>query len=90
MPWRIIVFIAIFAVFMVFVVYNLENKCDISFGFATLKDVPIFITIFVSFVFGLFCGIPLVKHFNKKKEIKKDDGGPPPSPPPPDGNKNAA
>ena len=86
MSWRIIVFVAIFAIFLVFVVFNLENKCEISFGFGVLKDVPIFITIFASFVLGLFSGIPLAQHFKKRKEIMKDDG----PPPPPDGKMNAA
>ena len=74
MPWRLIVFIAIFAVFMVFVVFNLENRCDISFGFAKFDQVPVFITIFVSFIFGFFCALPLIVHFMKKKKgsIEKD------------------
>jgi len=84
-PWRLIIFVAIFAVFLVFISFNLENKCDISFGFAalTLKAVPVFITIFSSFVLGLFCAIPLVVHIKKRREDrpltarkkKKNDGG---------------
>ena len=81
-PWRLIIFVAIFAVFLVFISFNLENKCDISFGFAALKEVPVFITIFSSFVLGLFCAIPLVVHIKKKREgqpladrkKKKNDG----------------
>jgi uncharacterized integral membrane protein len=93
MPWRLIVFVIVFAVFMVFIAFNLENKCDISFGFAKIPDVPVFITIFTSFVLGLFCGIPLILHFKKEKEkgkvekvnkTKKSNSGNPP-----DGNLNA-
>ena len=71
MPWRLIVFIAVFAVFLVFIAFNLENKCDISFGFAKLSDVPVFITIFTSFVLGLLCALPLVFHIKKRKELFK-------------------
>ena len=67
-PWRLIIFIAVFAVFLVFISFNLENKCDISFGFAKLTEVPVFITIFFSFVIGLLCAIPLVIFIKKRKE----------------------
>ena len=89
MPWRLIIFVAIFTVFMVFVMFNLENRCDISFGFAKISDVPVFITIFTSFILGLSCAIPLVLHFKKRKEAlditKKDE-----STDPPDGKENVA
>ena len=74
-PWRLIIFIAIFAVFLVFISFNLENKCDINFGFAALKDVPVFITIFSSFVLGLFCAIPLVVHIKKRRDERSLTGG---------------
>ena len=80
MPWRLIIFIAIFAVFLVFVSLNLEleNRCDINFGFAKLENVPVFVTIFVSFVLGLFSSVPLIFHLRKKykdgsKKEKKID-----------------
>ena len=76
MPWRLIVFIVIFAIFLVFISFNLDNKCDISFGFAKIEQVPVFITIFSSFILGVFCSLPLILHIKKKrrenppKEIK--------------------
>ena len=70
MPWRLIIFIAVFAVFLVFISFNLENKCDISFGFAKLKEIPVFITIFTSFVLGLICALPLVMHIKKRPAEK--------------------
>ena len=66
MPWRLIIFIVIFAVFLVFITFNLENKCDISFGFAAIKEVPVFVTVFTSFTMGLLCALPLVMHIKKK------------------------
>jgi len=66
MPWRLIIVIVIFAVFLVFVAFNLENKCDISFGFTKIPEVPVFITIFSSFVIGLLCSLPLILHIRQK------------------------
>ena len=70
MPWRLIIFIVVFAVFLIFITFNLENKCDIGFGFTSLSDVPVFITIFSSFVLGFFCALPLIFHIKKRKTEK--------------------
>jgi uncharacterized integral membrane protein len=68
MPWRLIAFVIIFAVFLAFITFNLENKCDISFGFYKFMEVPVFVTIFFSFILGLFCALPLVLRKKKPKE----------------------
>jgi uncharacterized integral membrane protein len=60
MPWRLIEFIIIFAVFVVFIALNLGNKCDISFGFRSLKEVPVFLTAFSSFALGMICAMPFI------------------------------
>ena len=67
MPWRLIVFIVIFSVFLVFITFNLDNKCDISFGIGKIPEVPVFVTVFTSFVMGLLCALPLVMHIKKKQ-----------------------
>jgi uncharacterized integral membrane protein len=69
MPWRLILAIVIFAVFLAFITVNLDNRCDINFGFHQFKEVPIFLTVFISFFMGLVCGAPLVLHLRKKKKI---------------------
>ena len=66
MPWRLIVVIIIFAVFLAFIAFNLDYRCNISFGFAIIHDVPVFLTVFISFAMGLICALPLVLHFKKK------------------------
>ena len=78
MPWRLIVFVIIFAVFLAFITFNLENKCDISFGFKVFRDVPVFHTIFTSFVLGLICALPLAIRRKKPKsaEIPVNDKNP--------------
>jgi len=80
MPWRLIIFIVIFAVFLIFISLNLEtvNRCDINFGFFKLDNVPVFITIFVSFILGILSSIPLIFYIRKKyitgdKKEKKID-----------------
>ena len=70
MPWRLIIFIAIFAVFLAFITFNLENRCDISFGFTEITEVPVFVTIFASFTLGLICALPLVLHIKKERTGK--------------------
>ncbi|MDR0322755.1 MAG: hypothetical protein LBI28_14770 [Treponema sp.] len=70
MPWRLILFIVVFAIFLVFVTFNLDNRCDISFGFAKFSGVPVFLTVFISFVVGLFCALPLARILRKKHKEK--------------------
>jgi len=69
----LIVFIAIFAVFLIFIMLNLDNKCDISFGFTKIPQVPVFLSVSISFILGLICAIPLVLQLEKKH---KEGGGP--------------
>jgi len=76
MPWRLILTIVIFIIFMIFAAFNLgdANRCDISFGFKEFKQVPVFLTVFFSFVTGFICATPLVLHMRKKrgdKPVKK-------------------
>jgi hypothetical protein len=60
---------------MLFVGLNLENRCDITFWFnqtAILKDVPVYLTAFSSFIAGMLCAFPLIFlfRFKKKKQEK--------------------
>ena len=77
MPWRLIVFIVVFAVLLVFISFNLGNKCDISFGPEplTLKDVPVFLTIFTSFILGFLSTLPLVITAGRKRKSIGGDKG---------------
>jgi len=72
MPWRLIVIIVVFAIFLVFITFNIENRCDISFGFAKLSDVPVFITIFTSFILGFLCAFPLFMILKNRKNEKPE------------------
>ncbi|GHV96763.1 hypothetical protein AGMMS50293_30830 [Spirochaetia bacterium] len=66
MPWRLIGFIIIFAIFLVFIAFNLGNKCDISFGFKTFTEVPVFLTAFSSFIVGMLCALPIAIKSRRK------------------------
>jgi uncharacterized integral membrane protein len=69
MPWRLIVFIVLFLIFFLFIVFNLENKTDIRFGPTekmVIRDIPVFVTAFFSFIAGMFCTFPFI--FRKRKK----------------------
>jgi uncharacterized integral membrane protein len=74
---RLIGFILIFVVFLTFIILNLGNGCDISFGFKTIPQVPVFITAFSSFVLGMLFAVPFVLTLGRKKQPA------PPKPPKP-------
>ena len=65
---RLIIFIIIFAIFLAFIVLNLENKCDISFGFIAFNEVPVFLSALSSFVLGMLVTVPLLLTRGKKRE----------------------
>jgi len=63
---RLISFIVVFVIFLCFIMFNLPNKCDVSFGFTTIKDVPIFLSALFSFLLGMLVTVPMIL-FGKKK-----------------------
>ena len=74
MPWRLIGFISIFIVFLVFIGFNLgeDYQSNISFGFKVIENVPVFYTIFVSFLLGFLATLPVVLSAKKKGANTKD------------------
>jgi hypothetical protein len=72
-------------VFLGFIGFNLENRCDISFGFYTFSQVPVFLTTFSAFVLGMFLALPLVISFRARHpQAKKEGGSKDPTAPVPD------
>jgi uncharacterized integral membrane protein len=71
MPWRLVGFIILFAIFLVFITLNLQNSCDVSLGFTTVENVPVYLTSFCAFALGLLCIIP----FAVSLRLKKNKGG---------------
>ncbi|MDR2718801.1 MAG: hypothetical protein LBB89_12180 [Treponema sp.] len=70
MIWRLLEFIILFAVFFLFIVLNLENKCDINFGFTKHEAVPVFLTVFSSFFIGMLCTLPFIFASKRRKKAK--------------------
>ena len=68
MPWRLIMLIVIIAVLLSFIGFNLSNTCDISLGFKTFHSVPVYLTIFGSFLLGMICSLPFIIFGSLKKE----------------------
>jgi len=76
MSWRLIVFIVVFGIFLAFITVNLDNRCDVSFGFATIEGVPVFLTVFFSFVLGLLCTLPFAINAVKKRRGTAEKASP--------------
>jgi len=78
MPGRLIAIIIAFAIFLAFITFNLNNKCDISFGFKVFKDVPVYLTVFIFYTLGLFTSLPFFIRRKKKdgdQAVKDEKGG---------------
>jgi len=73
MPKRLIQIIIVFAIFLLFIVFNLEEKCDISFGFTVIKDVPVFLTVFCSIILGMLGTLPFILGYQLRKKNKTED-----------------
>jgi uncharacterized integral membrane protein len=73
MPWRLIQVIILITVILLFIVFNLENKCDINFGFKVVRDVPVFVTMFCSIVFGMLCTFPFFLGVKTRRKGKPAD-----------------
>ena len=77
MPWRLIGIIAVLAVLLGFIGFNLDNTCDLSLGFTVFSGVPVYLTVFVSFMLGLLCSLPffvlgILKKSKKEKSSEKE------------------
>jgi uncharacterized integral membrane protein len=73
MPLRLIQIIVFFAVILLFIIFNLDKKCDISFGFTVIRDVPVFLTVFCSFVLVMLSTLPFILSHQLRKKRKTED-----------------
>ncbi|MDR3334537.1 MAG: hypothetical protein LBT13_06585 [Treponema sp.] len=76
MAWRFVVFILICSIFLIFITLNLENKCDISFGFMKIEGVYVWVTAFASFGLGTFCTILFTLFSRVSKKLRSKSGKP--------------
>jgi uncharacterized integral membrane protein len=71
--WRLLGTVILLAILLLFIGLNLNNRCDVSFWFtqdAVIKEVPVYLTAFSSFVLGLLCSIPLAFSLGRKRKAK--------------------
>ena len=73
MPWQLIKFIVIFALLLIFSFFNIDNKCDINFGFAKIRDAPVYLTAFTSFIVGM--AVAFLSAFVFRRQRGKKSGG---------------
>lgn len=71
MPWKFILFIICIVVVVLFIGFNIDNKCNISLGVYTFSDVPIFMSIFLSFALGVFVMVPFLFGRKPRKDRKE-------------------
>ena len=72
--FKLIFFLIGLAVAILFSAFNIGNTSDISFGFAILKNVPIFLSIAISFFAGAVFTLPFAFYVsigNRKKAKNK-------------------
>ena len=65
---RFFILIIIFLIFLFFIIFNIDHKCDISFGFKVYKDIPIYVSALFSFVLGMLFSIPLAISVGRKRK----------------------
>lgn len=68
MPWKLVGFIICLVLGTCFAGFNLGNSCNISFGFKTFENVPIFFSLIVAFALGVIVTLPFT--VIKKKSAK--------------------
>lgn len=71
MPWKLVGFIICLVLGTCFAGYNLGNNCNISFGFHTFENVPIFFSLIVAFSCGVVVTLPFTIIRKKSAKEKK-------------------
>ncbi|MCL2704932.1 MAG: hypothetical protein FWE72_01850 [Spirochaetaceae bacterium] len=75
MTKNIIIIILIIVLEAVFATLNIKNVSDISIGFKVFTDIPVFITITISFLTGALIFFPIAffagKKYSKSSEEKE-------------------
>lgn len=70
MKGKMIFFVIFICIYALFAAMNLTNTTDINFGFRKISNVPIFLSVTVSFALGTLFMLPFV--FTAKQKEKKD------------------
>jgi uncharacterized integral membrane protein len=70
MPWKLFFVVILLGLVVTFAGLNAQNSTDISFGFTTLADVPIFMSLFSAFFVGVLITLPFT--FRRRSKSKKE------------------
>jgi uncharacterized integral membrane protein len=77
MPWRLVLFLIVLALVVAFAGFNIQNVASISFGFYTVEEVPVFLSLFAAFFLGVVVMLPFTfgrrVRSSRKKAGGKDD-----------------
>lgn len=71
MPWKLVGFIICLILGTCFAGFNLGNSCNISFGFTSFQNVPIFFSLIVAFSLGVLVTLPFTVIKKKSAKDKK-------------------
>ncbi len=73
MPWRFLVFLVVLALVVAFAGLNVAHRADVSFGFYTFEDVPVFLSVAVAYLLGALTILPftLSKSYRKRRKLSK-------------------
>ena len=67
MPWKFVSVLVILGIILLFVAFNVNNTADISFGFYTAREVPIFLSLFIAFFLGFLITLPFALSSSSRK-----------------------
>ncbi len=71
MPWKLILFLICLVLTVFFIGFNLENACNINLGYKTFENVPVFLTVLVSFGIGALVSFMFMLGVAFRKTDKK-------------------
>lgn len=72
MPIKLIGAIILLILVTIFAGVNLDNICDINFIFHEFNDIPVFMTVIISFIAGALFVLPFTFSRRKKKQINEE------------------
>mgnify|MGYP001439041476 CR=1 FL=1 len=73
MPWKLVFYLILLGIILAFVGLNLGNTTDISFGFVSFQDVPVFMSLFVAFFVGVAVTLPIAIQSSSRKTRQKSE-----------------
>ncbi len=73
MPWKLLFYLVVLSVVVLFAGVNIRNVSDVSVGFHTFEDIPIFVSLFAAFFLGVLVTLPFtyVKYLRKRAKFPK-------------------